>query len=144
MLKLLSCSIILLIIISCTKEKIARMDRGKYKVTHICNFPNGQLDTFEFRAFGPYIGKKSYFFHPSNTYEFGDIEIYKIDKKHKQKEYNEIKVFLNQSLVPYFGYYYAKIDSYTIEKRGMLLHYSEHKQSNNKFIGTIQLQWIEP
>ena len=132
--------IFLLILLSCRKEKVAKMDKGKYEMIHIRTLSNGQKDTFQLKVDGPKEGDHSYFFKPLENKNLGYAEIYKIPKKSKSKKYRQIKVYLNDSLIPYFGYFFGRIDSYELTKRNLMLHYTEIE---NHFSGSIQFICLE-
>jgi hypothetical protein len=139
--KWLSLSLVfLLTILSCRKEKLAKMNKGKYEMIHIRSLSNGQKDTFQLKVNGPKEEDHSYFFKPIENKNLGYAEIYKIPKKSKSKKYQQIKVYLNDSLIPYFGYFYGKIDSYELTKQNLMIHYTEIE---NHFSGSIQFIYLE-
>ena len=123
-LKWLSCSLVVLLFCACAKTKIKNMKWGKYQMTMLCEYENGNRDTIYAGMFGPYIStnKEYYFFTPDieSRNKTKSLEIY-IGGKNKKNEH--IIGFLNSNFYNYSGYFFGGIRSYDIDKENFNIKY---------------------
>lgn len=137
----LSFSIILLLL-SCKKDPIARWDKGKYDMTHIINLSDGQSDTIHCVVYGPLEEKGQYTFNPGVENDgAGELIIYKGTKK--KKGYFKVKYFVSIPIL-YPTYYGASVESYTSSKRDIAIHYKNDSNDDGGIVsGEITLNWID-
>lgn len=129
--------IFLLNLSSCKKEELAKMEKGRYKMTHVRTFSNGQQENFHCIFRGPSIGDHSYFFEPETGCNGAySIEVYKKAKKSKSKKYQKVKFYLDSPLLEYPEYFYGVIDWYDLRKDELVIMYSN---SEYAFSGVIHL-----
>lgn len=116
------------------------MEKGKYEMTRIRSYTNGNKDTTRLIVSGPIIFKDQFEFESQVDTMKGRLIIYQPAKN--EKKYRFMKIFLYPQSNPnaYQNYDNGKIDSYQIEKKQLLIKY--HSQDPFSMERTIQLKWI--
>ena len=143
-LKWLSGSLILLVTLSCTKDrgKLAHMKKGKYEMINTKVLSNGQKDTIHCVVYGPKVLDNHYFF----TTEIKDKLLDKIDLTgKKRKDLTRIRYYSENFPTP--GYFEGKIDEMNLTEDELKISYKSSLYSNpygqdTIISGFIQFKWL--